>query len=81
MTSILTGLKPMNSMIHLTLEVGISSVLPTHSQNSDLGFTWHLTHTSQQIYANSRLITELCPAFLPEGIEVQDLMTYQSFKS
>jgi hypothetical protein len=45
---------------------------PTHTQNGDLGFVWHIRCTSQQIYTNSRLITELCPAFLPQGIEEQD---------
>jgi hypothetical protein len=45
---------------------------PTHTQNGDLGFAWHIKCTSKQIYTNSRLITELCPSFLPHDIEEQD---------
>jgi hypothetical protein len=44
---------------------------PTHTQSSDLGFVWHIKHTSKQIYTISRLITELCPSFLPQDIEEQ----------
>jgi hypothetical protein len=32
---------------------------------------WHITRTSKQIYTISRLTTELCPSFLPQGIEKQ----------
>jgi hypothetical protein len=32
---------------------------------------WHIKHTSKQIYTISRLTTELCPSFLPQGIEKQ----------
>jgi hypothetical protein len=42
---------------------------PTHTQGGDLGFAWHIEHTSKQVYTISRLITELCPSFLPQGIE------------
>jgi hypothetical protein len=35
-------------------------------------FAWHIKHTSKQIYTNSRLITELCPSFLPQDIKEQD---------
>jgi hypothetical protein len=45
---------------------------PTHTQNGNLGFAWHINCTSKQIYTNSRLITELCPSFLPQDIEEQD---------
>jgi hypothetical protein len=38
---------------------------PTHTQGGDLGFAWHITRTSKQIYTISRLTTELCPSFLP----------------
>jgi hypothetical protein len=44
---------------------------PTHTQGSHLGFAWHIEHTSKQIYVISRLITELCLSFLPQGIEKQ----------
>jgi hypothetical protein len=44
---------------------------PIHTQGGDLGFAWHITHTSKQIYTISRLTTELCPSFLPQGIEKQ----------
>ena len=44
---------------------------PTHTQNGDLGFAWHIKCTSKQIYTISRLITELCPSFLPQDIEKQ----------
>jgi hypothetical protein len=44
---------------------------PTHTQGSDLGFVWHITHTSKQIYTISRLTTELCSSFLPQGTEKQ----------
>jgi hypothetical protein len=44
---------------------------PTHTQGGDLGFAWHIGCTSKQVYAISRLITELCPSFLPKGIEKQ----------
>jgi hypothetical protein len=44
---------------------------PTHTQGGNLGFAWHIMHTSKQIYAISRLTTELCPSFLPQGIEKQ----------
>jgi hypothetical protein len=44
---------------------------PTHTQGGNLGFGWHITHTSKQIYTISRLTTELCPSFLPQGIEKQ----------
>jgi hypothetical protein len=58
-------------MIHLILETGIYGVLPTHRMVTWLGFAWHIKHTSKQIYAISRLITELCPSFLPPDIEKQ----------
>jgi hypothetical protein len=35
------------------------------------GFLWHIKCTSKQIYTISRLITELCPSFLPQEIEKQ----------
>jgi hypothetical protein len=44
---------------------------PTHTQGGDLGFAWHIKCTSKQIYTISRLTTELCPSFLPQGIEKQ----------
>jgi hypothetical protein len=44
---------------------------PTHKQGGDLGFGWHIGQPSKQVYAISRLITELCPSFLPQGIEKQ----------
>jgi hypothetical protein len=44
---------------------------PTHTQGGDLGFAWHIKRTSKQIYTISRLTTELCPSFLPQGIEKQ----------
>jgi hypothetical protein len=44
---------------------------PTHTQGGDLGFAWHIGPTSKQVYTISRLITELCPSFLPQGIEKQ----------
>jgi hypothetical protein len=44
---------------------------PTHTKGSDLGFAWHIKCTSKQIYAISKLTTELCPSFLPQGIEKQ----------
>jgi hypothetical protein len=44
---------------------------PTHTQGGDLGFAWHIKHTSKPIYTISRLTTELCPSFLPQGIEKQ----------
>jgi hypothetical protein len=44
---------------------------PTHTHNGDLGFAWHIKHTSKQIYTISRLITELCPSFPPQDIEKQ----------
>ena len=44
---------------------------PTHTQGGDLGFAWHIGCTSKQVYTISRLITELCPSFLPQGIEKQ----------
>jgi hypothetical protein len=44
---------------------------PTHTQGRDLGFAWYIGCTSKQVYAISRLITELCPSFLPQGIEKQ----------
>jgi hypothetical protein len=44
---------------------------PTHTQGSNLGFAWHIKCTSKQIYTISRLTTELCPSFLPRGIEKQ----------
>jgi hypothetical protein len=45
------------------------STLTAHG--GDLGFVWHIKCTSKQIYTNSRLTTELCPSFLPQGIEKQ----------
>jgi hypothetical protein len=47
---------------------------PTHTQNGDLGFAWHIKCTSKQIYTNSRVITEICPSFLPQDIEEQYFM-------
>jgi hypothetical protein len=44
---------------------------PTHTLGGDLGFAWHIGCTSKQVYAISRIITELCPSFLPQGIEKQ----------
>ncbi len=39
--------------------------------HGDLGFAWHIKCTSKQIYTISRLTTEVCPSFLPQGIEKQ----------
>jgi hypothetical protein len=55
-------------MIHLIL-AGISGVL--HTQGGDLGLAWNIGRTSKQVYTISRLITELCPSFLPQGIDKQ----------
>jgi hypothetical protein len=44
---------------------------PTHTQGGNLGFVWHIKCTSKQFYTISRLTTELCPSFLPQGIEKQ----------
>jgi hypothetical protein len=44
---------------------------PTHTQGGNLGFAWHIKCTSKQVYTISRLITELCPSFLPQDIEKQ----------
>ncbi len=58
-------------MIHLILGC------PTHTQGGDLGFAWHITCTSKQINTISRLTTELCPSFLPQGIPL--LLQWREF--
>jgi hypothetical protein len=47
------------------------SVPPNPGTSRNLGFAWHIKCTSKQVYTISRLITELCPSFLPQDIEKQ----------
>jgi hypothetical protein len=56
-----------NDALHLGWDIRC----PTHTQGGDLGFAWYIGCTSKQVYAISSLITELCPSFLPQGIEKQ----------
>jgi hypothetical protein len=51
----------------------------TLTQGGNLGFVWHIKCTSKQIYTISMLTTELCPSFLPQGIERNSIsVTYPS---
>ena len=41
----------------------------TYSDGGDLGFAWHVGRTSKEIRNFSSLIKDLCPPFLPPGME------------